>query len=103
MNENFTVTWISQKTRFWYNEFDQLIQKTFESNADGTQAIKDTFEYDNKGNITWERQYMNGILLNERSYIFDLNNNLVNSFVIRNHTEKSMRITKLFYDFRKPE
>lgn len=103
MTENFTVTWVSQKTRFWYDDFGQLIQKTFESNADGTQAIRDTFEYDNRGNITWERQYMNGVLLNERSYIFNENNNLVTSFVIRNHSEKSMRITKIIYEFRKPE
>ncbi|MFN6039844.1 MAG: hypothetical protein ACK452_15350, partial [Bacteroidota bacterium] len=103
MNENFTVTWISQKTKFWYNNFGQLTQKTFESNADGTQAIRDTFEYDNKGNIIWEKQFMNDVLLNERSYIFNDSGDLVNSFVIRNHTEKSMRITKIIYDYRKPE
>lgn len=103
MNESFTVTWISQKTRFWYNEHGQLSQKTFESNADGVQAIRDTFEYDNNRNIAWERQYMNGVLLNERSYIFDNTGNSITSFLIRNHTEKSLRITKLIYEFRKPE
>jgi hypothetical protein len=70
LTENFTVTWISQKSRFWYTPFGQLAQKTFETNTDGTQAIRDTFEYDNKGNITWEKQYKNGVLLNERSYLF---------------------------------
>ena len=103
MNENFTVTWIIQKTRFWYNNFGQLTQKTFETNADGVQAIRDTFEYDNKGNIVWEKQLMNNVLLNERSYIFEENKGLVSSFVIRNHTEKSMRITKVIYEYRKPE
>ena len=101
--ENFTVTWISQKSRFWYTPFGQLAQKTFETNTDGTQAIRDTFEYDNKGNIIWEKQFKNGVLLNERSYLFDPENQLVTSFVIRDHIGKSMRITKLQYVFYKEE
>lgn len=103
MNENFTVTWISQKLKFWYNDFGQLSQKTFETNTDGAQAIRDTFEYDNKGNITWEKQYKNGVLLNERSYLFDQYGQLVTSFVIRDHIEKSMRITKLIYEYYRKE
>jgi hypothetical protein len=98
-NENFTVTWISQKSKFIYDEFGRMKQRSFETNADGTQAIRDTFEYDNRGNITWERQYKNGVLLNERSYLFDEKNELVTSFVIRDHIQKSMRITKLIYEY----
>ena len=101
LNEHFIVSWISQKTTFQYDQFGQLTQKTFETNADVTQALKDTFEYDNKGNITWERQYKNGVLLNERSYLFDALNELVTSFVIRDHINKSMRIVKLIYEYYK--
>ncbi|MBC7865119.1 MAG: hypothetical protein IAF38_19245, partial [Bacteroidia bacterium] len=98
-NENFTVTWISQQSKFIYDEFGRMKQRSFESNTDGTQAIRDTFEYDNRGNITWERQYKNGVLLNERSYLFDEKNELVTSYVIRDHIQKSMRITKLIYEY----
>lgn len=100
-NENFIVTWISQKTKFQYDKFGQMAEKTFETNTDGALALRDTFEYDNKGNITWERQYKNQILLNERSYLFDNTNDIVTSFVIRDHIQKSMRITKLMYEYYK--
>jgi hypothetical protein len=98
LNEHFIVSWITQKTTFQYDQFGQLTQKTFDTNADVAQSLKDTFEYDNRGNITWERQYKNGILLNERSYLFDSANELVTSFVIRDHINKSMRIVKLMYE-----
>lgn len=100
-NENFTVTWINQKSKFWYTPFGQLAQKSFETNTNGIQAIRDTFEYDNRGNILWEKQFKNDVLLNERSYLFDQNNELVTSFVIRDHIGKSMRITKLIYTYFK--
>lgn len=99
LNENFTVTWISQQTKYFYDEFGRMTKKTFKTNTDGEQEIRDTFEYDNKGNITWERQYKNEVLLNERSYLFDNENYLVNSYVIRDHIQKSMRITKLIYEY----
>ena len=96
-NESFTVTWINQETKFKYNEKNQLIEKTYESNSSGLLHIKDTYEYDAKGNILTEKQYKNDVLQNELSYLFDEKDNKVSSFLNRDHINKSIRITKVFY------
>ena len=97
VNENFTATWISQQTLFKYNEKDQLIEKKYSSDTNGSMSTTDIFEYDEKGNILTEFQYKNGVLTNELSYLFDENTQLVKSFLNRDHIQKSIRITKVFY------
>ncbi len=96
-NESFTVTWINQETKFTYNEQQQLVLKTYQSNSNGMLNIKDTYEYDPKGNILTEKQYKNELLQNELSYLFDESDNKVKSFLNRDHINKSIRITKVYY------
>ncbi len=97
LNESFTVTWINQETLFTYNENNQLTEKNYQSNSSGMLYIKDTFEYDAKGNILTEKQYKNDVLQNELSYLFDESDNKVKSFLNRDYINKSIRITKLLY------
>ncbi len=99
VNEAFTVTWIHQETKFTYNEKKQLAEKNYTSNANGVFSLKDTFEYDNKGNILTEKQYKNDKLQNELSYIFESSDNSVKSFLNRDHINKTIRITKVFYKY----
>lgn len=98
-NESFTVTWISQETKFTYNSKFQLIEKDYSSNSGGQINIKDTFEYDDKGNVLTEKQYKSETLVNELSYLFDETDNKVKSFLNRDHINKTIRITKVFYTF----
>jgi hypothetical protein len=46
-----------------------------------------------------EKKYRNDILLREISYVRDRNNGLLNSFIIRDPNNQSLRIVKLKYDF----
>ncbi|MFL5752692.1 MAG: hypothetical protein ACJ76F_04740 [Bacteroidia bacterium] len=98
-NESFTVTWISQETKFIYNDKFQLVEKNYSSNSGGQINIKDTYEYDERGNILTEKQYKSETLLNELSYLFDEADNKVKSFLNRDHVNKSIRITKVYYSF----
>ena len=97
IDENFTATWISQQTVFKYNEKNQLIEKKYSSDTNGSMSTTDIFEYDAKGNILTEYQYKNGVLVNELSYLFNEENQNVKSFLIRDHLSKSIRITKVEY------
>lgn len=98
-NEIFTATWISQESKFSYNEKKQLVEKTYKSNTGDVLNTKSTFEYDKEGNLLTEKQYRNETLLNELSYLFDANDQKVKSFLDRDHINKSIRITKVFYTF----
>jgi hypothetical protein len=46
-----------------------------------------------------EKQYKNDILLREISYVSSKSDSLLNSFIIRDPSNKTMRIVKLKYDF----
>ncbi len=98
-NEVFTATWISQESKFTYNEKKQLIEKNYKSNTGDVLTTKSTFEYDKEGNLLTEKQYRNETLLNELSYLFDANDQKVKSFLNRDHVNKSIQITKVFYTF----
>lgn len=95
--ENFIATFITQSCKYKYNTKGQMIEKIFESNSNGKIEIKETFEYDQHDNLLTQKQYKNGVLMNELSYILDENTRLVNSFLNRDHINKSIRITKVEY------
>jgi hypothetical protein len=95
--ENYTAAaWIMQEQYFEYTG-DKLSVARFEGNANNKVTLRNTYEYE--GNELYgEKQFKNDILLKEVSYITDKTNGLLNSFVIRDQINKSMRIVKLKYD-----
>lgn len=97
--ENFIATFITQSCKYMYNAKGQMTEKVFESNSNGKIKVVETFDYDKHGNILTQKQFKNDVLLNELSYIIDENTNLVNSFLNRDHINKSIRITKLYFAF----
>lgn len=98
-NEVFTATWINQETKLVYNDKKKLIEKYYISNTGDLLETKSTFEYDKEENILTEKQYRNNILRNELSYLFDEPDQKVKSFLDRDHINKTIRITKVFYTF----
>lgn len=97
--ENYTVAaWIMQKSSFDYSG-KHLVMAQFEGNANNAIILKNTYEYDAQDELYSEKQYKNDVLLREISYVADKNNNLLNSFIIRDPANKSLRIVKLKYDF----
>lgn len=99
VHENYTVAaWIMQKNTFSYSG-NHLVMAQFEGNANNPVVLKNVYEYDANNELYAEKQYKNDVLLREISYISDKTNNLLNSFIIRDPANKSLRIVKLKYDF----
>ena len=61
--------------------------------------LKINYEYDAKQELYSEKHYNNDVLEKEVSYITDSGNGLLNSFIIRDPKNKTIRIVKLKYDF----
>ena len=97
--ENYTAaSWIVQEQNFTYNN-NRLATAQFKGNANNDVTLKRTYEFDNNKELLTEKQYKNEVLLKEVSYVADSNNGLLNSFIIRDGINKTMRIVKLKYDF----
>ncbi len=99
INEQYIVTWITQQYNFSYNTKGQLIAATYKTNINGADVEeKRTYEYDANDCLLTEKQYKNDVLLKELSYVTDANKK-VNSYLIRDHNNKSIRIVKLIYQY----
>jgi len=97
--EHYTAAaWIMQEQKFEYAG-NRMIMAQFKGNANNEVEIRRTYEYDKNNELYTEKQYKNDVLLKELSYVTDSENNLLNSLVIRDHINKTMRIIKLKYDF----
>ena len=98
INEQYTVAWITQNSAFTYNKKGQLTKATYKSNSSGDMEQIRTYEYDTNDCLLTEKQFKNGILLKEISYVTDADKK-VNSYIIRDDTNKSIRIVKLIYQY----
>lgn len=97
-NEQYTVAWLVQQCNYTYNKSGQLSEAIFKGNANGEVVIKHTYEYDANGCIYSEKQYKNEVLQKELSYVSD-GFKKINSFIVRDPNEKTMRIVKLLYAY----
>jgi hypothetical protein len=98
VSENYTAaSWIMQEQKFEYSA-GRLSAATFEGNANNRVIMRNTYEYDAAGELYTEKQYRNEQLIREISYVTDRSNGLLNSFIIRDPLNKTMRIVKLRYD-----
>lgn len=99
INEQYIVTWITQQSNFTYNAKGQLTSATYKTNVNGADVEeKRTYEYDANDCLLTEKQYKNNVLLKELSYVTDANKK-VNSYLIRDPNNKSIRIVKLIYQY----
>lgn len=98
INEQYTATWISQTSEFKYNAKGQLISAVYKSNANGEMEQSRSYEYDSNDCLLTEKQFKNGVLLKEISYVTGPDKKL-NSYIIRDPNGKSMRIVKLIYQY----
>jgi hypothetical protein len=98
IDEYYVTAWIIQKQHFEYDK-NRLTFAEFKGNANGDITLKRTYEYDEKNELISEKQYKNGVLTAEISYITDASSQLLSSFIIRDQINKTMRIVKLKYDF----
>ena len=96
-NEQYIATWIKQESSFTYNSKGQLTSAFYKSNTGSELTEKRTYEYDANDCLLTERKYKNDVLLQETSYVTDSNKRL-NSYIIRDSANKSLRIVKLFYN-----
>jgi hypothetical protein len=98
-SENYTAAaWIQQESKYEYTT-KHLISAQFEGNAGNKVLVKNTYEYDEMDELYTEKQYKNDVLLKEISYVTSKADSLLNSIVIRDPANKSIRIVKLKYDF----
>ncbi len=98
LNEQYTATWISQTSEFTYNAKGQLASAVYRSNANGELEQKRIYEYDANDCLLTEKQFRNGVLQREISYVTGPDKKL-NSYIIRDPNGKSMRIVKLLYNY----
>jgi len=97
--ENYVAAaWIMQESTFEYKN-NRLILAQFRGNANNDVLLRNTYEYDEQNELYGEKQYRNDVLLKEISYVTIRDTNLLNSFVIRDPINKTIRIVKLKYDF----
>ena len=92
------ASWLVQRQRFEYSA-DGITKAEFDGNADNLVVLRNMYEYDANHELYAEKQYRNDVLLREINYINDKQNQLLNSFIIRDPALKSLRIVKLKYDF----
>lgn len=98
INENYTAAgWIMQSTKFNYLG-KRISMAQFEGNANNKLVLKNTYEYDEQQELYSEKQYKNDVLLKEISYVTDKTDSLLNSIIVRDSLNKSLRIIKLKYD-----
>ncbi len=98
-NETYTAAaWIRQDLWFSYKG-NHLTEASFKGNAHHDIILKNVYEYDEYNELYGEKNYRNEVLLKEISYVRDRSTNLLNSFIIRDPNNKTMRIVKLKYDF----
>lgn len=99
VNEYYTVAaWIMQEQKFEYKD-NRLVMAQFKGNANNEITLKITYEYDKNNDLLTEKHYKNDVLQKEMSYITDAMTSMLNSMVIRDHINKTMRIIKLKYDY----
>ncbi len=98
INEQYTVTWITQQSTFTYNQKGQLLSATYKSNSNGDLEKVITYEYDANDCLYAEKHYKNGVLQKEISYVTDTNKKLT-SYIIRDPANKTIRIVKLIYKY----
>ncbi len=98
INEQYIVTWIMQNSQFSYNAKGQLTSAVYKSNSNGELELSRTYEYDANDCLLTEKQFRNGVLQKEISYITDTNKKLT-SYIIRDTNNKTMRIIKLDYQY----
>jgi hypothetical protein len=96
--ESYTAaSWIVQEYKFSYSG-GKLAAASFEGNASTPVRLVNQYEYDDAGELYGEKHFRDSVLVKEVSYVTDKVNGLLNSFVIRDHLQKTMRIVKLRYD-----
>jgi hypothetical protein len=99
MDETYTAaSWIRQQHWFEYKN-NRLSEARFKGNAHHDIVLKTVYEYDEFNELYNEKKYKNDILLREISYVRDRNNGLLNSFIIRDPSNFTLRIIKLRYEF----
>ena len=98
INEQYTVAWITQNSSFEYNTKGQLIKASYKSNSNGEMEQIRTYEYDSNDCLLTEKQFKNGQLQKEISYVTD-SSKRVNSYIIRDPSNKNLRIVKLMYQY----
>ena len=96
--ESYTAAaWISQNYKFEYFG-DRLTHARFEGNTGNQNLQEVSYEYDEKGELYSEKQYNGGTLTKEISYVSGKQDGMLNSVVIRDPVNLSMRIIRLRYD-----
>lgn len=98
INEQYIATWIVQQSSFVYNEEGHLISAVYKENSSGDSEQSRTYDYDKNGCLLTEKQYKNGVLQKEISYVTDASKK-VNSYLIRDPNAKTIRIVKLYYQY----
>jgi hypothetical protein len=98
VNENYTSAgWIMQEQKFEYSA-ERMVAARFEGNANNTVVLRNTYEYDENKELYSEKQYRNDVMERELSYVTNKADSLLNSIVIRDPINKTIRIIRLKYD-----
>ena len=98
VSEHYTAaSWITQEKTFEYAN-GRLASARFAGNANNNIELRTVYEYDSDGELYGEKQFRNDVLVKEISYVTEKPALLLNSFVIRDHVNKNMRIVKLRYE-----
>lgn len=97
-SENYTAAgWIMQESKFEY-QGNNLVAAMFEGNAGNKVQMKNTYEYDTINELYSEKQFKNEVLVKEISYVTNKADSMLTSVIVRDTTNKSMRIIRLKYD-----
>jgi hypothetical protein len=98
ISENYTAAaWIMQEQSFEYTG-KRMVSARFDGNANNHVVLRTAYEYDENMELYSEKKYRNDVLERELSYVTNKADGLLNSIVIRDPINKTIRIVRLRYD-----
>jgi hypothetical protein len=97
-NSSFTVSWMRSANTFVYDKAGRLIRKVYTSNENGDELAKSDYAYTSSNLVDTEKRYKGDVLYYELNYIYDRQNQMLNSYFIREDLNKAIVIVRLTYD-----
>lgn len=95
----FVVGFIRTTVKYRYDAAGRLLEKSIIDNSSGHSEERTVYEFDDKGNLTAEKKFKNGVMTNEIIYLYDADKKLVTSMADRQIQKSSIRIVKFEYSY----
>lgn len=99
-NAHYTATSINVNYKYKYDDSSRIVEKLYYSDATGDYTEKLQYVYGEKGNIKEEIFYRNDVLVYNKFYFYNTQNNLPESELIKHAaSQETFEISKFEYEY----